>query len=125
MMRPIPAASAPLVLLLCAACAGREPSQPVAVSGADVARGRQALERFDCAVCHVIPGVTGTPGHVGPSLAHYSRRTYLAGKFPRDPALLARWIMDPPALAPRTAMPATGVSEAEARDMAAYLLTLR
>ena len=124
-MRPIPAASAPLVLLLCAACAGREPPQPVAVAGGDAARGREALERFDCNVCHAIPGVTGTRGQVGPSLAHYARRTYLAGKFPRDPGLLARWIMEPPALAPHTAMPATGVSEAEARDMAAYLLALR
>lgn len=121
----MPTAPALLFVLLCAACTGREPSKPVAVPGADAARGREALERFDCHVCHVIPGVTGTPGQVGPSLAHYARRTYLAGKFPGDPALLARWIMDPPALAPRTAMPATGVSEAEARDMAAYLLALR
>jgi cytochrome c2 len=113
------------LVLVCAACTGDEPSRPLPVPGADAARGRAALERFDCGVCHVIPGVTGAPGRVGPSLAHYARREYVAGKFPRDPALLVRWIMDPPALAPHTAMPATGVSEAEARDMAAYLLALR
>lgn len=114
-----------LPLLLLAGCAGRESPRPLPVPGADAMRGRVALERFDCGVCHVIPGVTGAPGRVGPSLAHYARRTYLAGKFPNEHAHLVRWIMDPPALAPRTAMPATGVSEAEARDMAAYLLALR
>jgi hypothetical protein len=32
--------------------------------------------------------------------------------------------LNPPAIDPLTAMPATGISEAEARDAAAYLYTL-
>jgi cytochrome c2 len=116
--------TATLALLL-AGCTGHEAPRPLPPAGADAGRGRVALGRFDCRVCHLIPGIRGAPGQVGPSLQHYARRAYVAGKFPNEHTHLVRWIMDPPALAPRTAMPATGVSEAEARDMAAYLLTLR
>lgn len=94
-------------------------------TGGDASRGRIALEQHDCGVCHRIPGVRGAPGRVGPSLADLARRPHLAGKFASGEEMLVRWIMDPPAMAPRTAMPAVGVSESDARDMAAYLLTLR
>jgi cytochrome c2 len=114
-----------LLALAGAGCTQHEPPRPAPVADADAQRGRKALEQFDCGVCHVIPAVPGARGQVGPSLQHYARRAYVAGKFPNEPAHLVRWIMDPPALAPRTAMPATGVSEAQARDMAAYLLALR
>jgi cytochrome c2 len=114
-----------MVALLGAGCGGRERPGLPPLPGADAERGRAALERFDCGACHVIPGVTGTTGRVGPSLEQYARRAYVAGKFPNDQDYLVRWIIDPPALAPRTAMPAVGVTEAEARDMAAYLQALR
>jgi cytochrome c2 len=39
--------------------------------------------------------------------------------------MLERWIVDPPALVPATAMPSVGVAEHDARNMAAYLLSLR
>jgi cytochrome c2 len=113
------------LVLLQTGCAGHEPPRPREVAGGEAQRGRVALERFDCGVCHIIPGVSGTPGRVGPSLEHFARRAYVAGKFPNEAGHLVRWIVDPPALAPRTAMPAVGVSEAEARDMAAYLFTLQ
>ena len=87
--------------------------------------GRIALEAYDCGVCHRIPGVRGATGAVGPPLARFGRRIYVAGHLPNDEATLARWIVDPPALAPGTAMPAVGVSERDARDMAAYLHRLR
>jgi mono/diheme cytochrome c family protein len=32
-----------------------------------------------------------------------------------------RWIVSPQTFSPRSAMPATGISEAEARDVAAWL----
>jgi cytochrome c len=38
---------------------------------------------------------------------------------------LIRWIVNPQAINPGTAMPNLGVSEPHARDMAAYLFTLR
>ena len=39
--------------------------------------------------------------------------------------MLTAWLRDPPALDPATAMPALGLSEPEAHDVAAYLYTLR
>jgi cytochrome c1 len=43
---------------------------------------------------------------------------------PNTPQNLVAWIRDPPGIDPLTAMPASGMSEAEARDVAAYLYTL-
>ena len=42
-----------------------------------------------------------------------------------SPANLVRWIRDPQGVVPGNAMPNMGVSDAEARDIAAYLYTLR
>jgi cytochrome c1 len=39
--------------------------------------------------------------------------------------MLTAWLRDPPAIDPATAMPALGLSEAEALDIAAYLYNLR
>jgi cytochrome c1 len=41
------------------------------------------------------------------------------------PANLVAWLVNPAGIDPLTAMPASGVNEAEARDIAAYLYTLR
>lgn len=98
--------------------------QPQVAQG-DAARGLLALQRYECGVCHLIPGVRGARGYVGPALEAYSRSVYVAGKYPNTPDVLVRWIMDAPALAPETAMPAMGVSRAEAQDMAAYLYALK
>jgi hypothetical protein len=38
---------------------------------------------------------------------------------------MLRWLRTPQEVNPRTAMPDLGVSERDARDMAAYLYTLR
>lgn len=102
------------------ACAPERDYVPRVVDG-DADRGREALARYECGVCHVIPGVADAVGKVGPALDHYSRRSYVAGKFPNEPDTLVRWIVDAPAMAPQTAMPAIAMSEQEARDMAAYL----
>jgi cytochrome c1 len=87
--------------------------------------GLVALQRFQCGACHVIPGVTGARGQVGPPLDDYARRVYIAGKLPRDEALLARWIADAPSLSPGTAMPKIPMTDTEARAMAAFLYRVR
>jgi cytochrome c2 len=91
------------------------------VIGGDKDRGRAALARHECGVCHVIPGVPRAVGKVGPPLNDYAQRSYVAGKFPNEPETLMRWIVDAPSMAPQTAMPAIAMSDQEARDMAAYL----
>jgi len=72
-----------------------------------------------------VPGVTGANGMVGPPLEYFSRRAYIAGEVPNDPEFLIRWIEVPQAIEPGTVMPNLGVSEGQARNIAAYLYTLR
>jgi cytochrome c2 len=95
------------------------------VHGGDPDRGAAAMILYGCGACHVIPGVTGARGTVGPSLEGMARRAYVGGVLPNAPGGMVRWLVDPTAHAPQTAMPDLGVTEAEARDMAAYLFTLR
>lgn len=90
----------------------------------DPVAGRLAMEKLQCGACHEIPGIGSARGRVGPPLEKFARRVYIAGKFPQDPATLARWITDAPSLSPGTAMPAIPMSADEARNMASYLYTL-
>jgi len=73
----------------------------------------------------VVPGVRQALGMVGPPLTTFGRRAYIAGEAPNTARSLIQWIMSPQSIEPGTAMPALGVSEAQARDIAAYLYTLR
>jgi cytochrome c1 len=109
--------------ILLAACEPKPDYIPT-IAGGDAKRGLRALNQFECGVCHVIPGISGAVGTVGPSLAAYSRFPHLAGKFPNQPELLVQWIADAPSLAPGTAMPAIAMSDRDARDIAAYLYEL-
>ncbi len=74
--------------------------------------------------CHQIPGVAWPRGEVGGPLAGFADRTLIAGRHPNQPDVLVRWLRDPPALSPDTAMPASNLTERQARDIAAYLYTL-
>ena len=49
---------------------------------------------------------------------------YIGGVAANRPDQLVRWLVNPRALAPRSAMPALGLGEDGARDIAAYLETL-
>lgn len=92
-----------------------------AMTGGDPVRAPALIRRYGCAGCHTIPGIPGGDGKVGASLADLRSRVYIAGVATNAPDNLIRWIVSPQALSPRTAMPATGITEAEARDVAAYL----
>jgi mono/diheme cytochrome c family protein len=100
-------------------------SAPAAHAAPDPERGRIALQQHACTACHVIPGLTGSDVHVGPPLAGIGRRKLIAGAVPNTPDQLVRWIREPHAVDPGTAMPTLKVSEGAARDMAAYLATLQ
>ena len=79
---------------------------------------------YGCGTCHVIPGVRGARGHVGPPLTDFALRQYIAGAVPNEPAMLVRWIQNPQSIEPGTVMPPLGVNDADARHIAAYLYTL-
>jgi cytochrome c1 len=49
----------------------------------------------------------------------------IAGELPNTPNNLVHWIQSPKSVEPNTAMPELGLSEQEARDVAAYLYTLQ
>lgn len=91
----------------------------------DVERGRLALAMHACQACHTIPGITSSSPNVGPPLQGLAGRSLIAGKLANTPDNLVRWIRQPKTVKPLTAMPDMGVSEGDARDMAAYLATLR
>jgi cytochrome c2 len=106
-----------------AACdSGEQARSPV--RGGDAGRGKLLLAHYQCGSCHQIPDVAAARGTLGPALESYGRRSYIAGQIPNRPDALARWIVDPASMKPGTAMPAMGVSAADARHMAAYLYAL-
>jgi putative membrane protein len=98
--------------------------QAAQLAGGDAARGRVALREYGCGACHTVPGVVGAHGLVGPPLAGVGGRAYIAGVLTNTPEHLVRWIVNPRGVDPLTAMPITGVSEREARDIATYLYTV-
>jgi cytochrome c2 len=109
------------IVLALAACGSEAPTQ--VVSGGDAARGRAHIERYGCASCH--SGLPGAQGTVGPPLEKIAARSYLGGVLPNTPDNMVAWVSRPQRYAPGTAMPDLGLSEAEGRDIAAYLYTLR
>ncbi|HXT16598.1 MAG TPA: c-type cytochrome [Gemmatimonadaceae bacterium] len=89
-------------------------------------RGRRAIATLGCGACHLIDGVPGANGLVGPSLAGIASRAMIGGDLPNDSTNLLRWIVNPQAIRPGVAMPPLGnVSAQRARDVVAYLETLR
>lgn len=109
-----------------AGCTGGQKVQPYSVEMTGNPRtGKQLIVSYGCGSCHTIPGIYTARGVVGPPLSFFSRRTMIAGELPNTPDNLVRWIRDPKAVEPGTAMPDLGLSEQQARDIAAYLYTLR
>ena len=109
-------------LVALTACRAAEGS---VIPGGSIERGRTSLAGFGCGSCHAIAGVTGANGKVGPPLTGVASRSIIAGELANTPENMLRWIRDPVAIEPNTAMPNLSVSDATARDMVAYLYTLR
>ena len=98
---------------------------PPAYRAGDPARGIAAMQQYACTTCHVIPGMVGANAHVGPPLSGIGDRKFLGGRLPNSPENMVKWIRHPREVSPRSLMPDLGVTEEHARDMAAYLLTLK
>jgi cytochrome c1 len=120
-----------LVLATTAACllSGCNGGQAVKATSVnpigDASHGKQLIAGYGCGACHMIPGVDGARGLVGPPLFYFSERTMIAGELPNTPDNLVRWIQNPHNVEPKTAMPDLGLSESQAYDIAAYLYTIR
>ncbi len=95
------------------------------MTGGDPRAGKDQLREHGCGTCHTIPGVPGATALVGPPLDKLARRSYIAGTLPNTPENLQKWIAHPQAVKPGNAMPDVGLGDAEARNMTAYLYTLK
>ena len=114
-----------VMLLMLTGCSQVGPGGDQRLTGATAKAGRSAIAEVGCGICHVIPGIPGAHGIVGPSLAGFGRRQLIGGVAPNQPAVLVQWVRDAPSVAPNTGMPEIPLTDAQARDVAAYLLTLR
>ena len=95
------------------------------LTGGNPDDGRLAIASRPCGSCHQIPGVTGAQGKVGPSLQRFAGRIYIGGRKANTPDNLIAWIKDPHSIDPQNVMPPMGIPDREARNIAAYLYTLR
>ena len=87
------------------------------LTGGDPARAPELMRR--CVACHTVRGVAAPGGLLGPNLSDPEKL------LTRKPQELIAYIVDPKSANPKSVMPRTGISEMEARDVVAYLLSLR
>jgi cytochrome c oxidase subunit 2 len=96
--------------------------------GTDLAgAGKDLVAQKGCGGCHVVPGVAGAAGTVGPNLTGVAGRKTIAGGVVANngPDDLKKWILDPPAVKPGTIMPKLGLTDDEATRIVAFLETLK
>ena len=96
-----------------------------ATTGGDPQLGVAAIKRYGCGSCHMIPGISGAVGLVGPPLSGIGSRIYVAGVLQNTPQNMVRWIENPKAVDEKTVMPNLGVTPKDAADIAGYLYTLQ
>jgi cytochrome c2 len=120
-----------LATLCCLASAGCDlsgtaPLNSKLVLNGDAQRGFALVAggAYGCAACHAIPGIRMPRGVVGPPLDGMARRSLIAGQLPNKPDVLVAFLQNPPALLPQTGMPAVGLTDNDARHIAAFLYTL-
>ena len=87
--------------------------------------GIQAIAALGCGSCHAIPGIEWPQGRVGPSLEGFAERRLIAGQLANTPDNLVAFLLDPPQRVPGTGMLRIAMTEQQARDIGAYLLTLQ
>ncbi|RZJ00705.1 MAG: c-type cytochrome [Brevundimonas sp.] len=107
-----------------AACSDKS-GLPRTLAGADPVNGLQVIERVGCASCHAVPGVRWPVGATAVSLEGFGDSPLISGRLPNQPDTLVQFLRNAPSLDPQTAMPPMPLTETEARDVAAYLYTLR
>jgi cytochrome c len=127
-MKPI--AFGLLLLALLPGCSSEKPGEagaaPVAAAATgDAANGKKLIDQYACLSCHKIPGFDGPQGSMGPSLEAFAARKAIAGGIPNEPATIAAYLQNPQAVDPQNRMPPLGITEGEARDITAYLFTLK
>ena len=116
-----------VTILLALACSkaekpATESAPPPPIGNATAAKAH--MEKYSCQACHVIPGM-GPGGALGPDLTGFGSRPTLNARVPKNPQAVAAYLLNPTAIDAQTSMPAVGLSEEEAKDIAAFLETLK
>jgi cytochrome c2 len=116
---------APLVLIALAGCSGKtDPPPEQTIPGASAARGAKLIRHYGCGGCHTIPGIGTAHGVIAPPLTKFSDRMFISGVMSNEPQNLVHWIRFPQNVIPGVNMPDMGVTQKDAKDIAAYLYTL-
>ena len=124
-VQAMPALSPRDYAVLVQALPAGHPHTPAPAAGPGrVEAGRRAARQYLCGTCHTIPGIVSADRHVGPPLEGMARRAFIGGVLPNTPENMVRWLLDPQQVDPLSAMPPLGLSEQDARDIAAFLATL-
>jgi putative membrane protein len=124
-IRICPPLVAALALML-GGCEAEPQSQTrVAKTYGDPTRGAALIVREGCGGCHVIPGIGNAEGVVGPPLAMVGRRVFIAGVLRNSPEAMILWLQHPQSVVPGNAMPEMNLSDRDAADITAYLMTLQ
>jgi cytochrome c2 len=91
---------------------------------ANAERGKASFDAKGCIACHQLHG---NGGDVGPSLTtqvpEFPQGTWVGDKL--QARWIYQWLRNPQALVPDTLEPNLGLSDQEAFDLTAYLLTLK
>ena len=120
-----PAAGAPPNSQVMTASQGgtlQQPNSPSGAQGPQYASGEKLFLTKGCVACHSLQAVNAPKGMVGPNLANVGARSYIAaGTLKNTDENLARWIRDPQGIKKGVLMPNLGLSEADARALAAFL----
>lgn len=117
--------SAVVVISLTSGCGMMTSARTRGYAHGDPQRGLTLVQEYGCHSCHAIPGVRGPKTWVGPPLQAWAKRHYIIGTLSNTPENLQLWLRHPQDVAPGTAMPDLGVTEQDAKDISAYLYTLR
>ena len=97
----------------------------------DKAIGAELFITKGCSGCHMISGLEGANGKIGPNLTHlYSRQRFAGAVFELNDRNLRRWLRNPPAMKPmdpdnNQGMPNLNLTEDEITQLLAYLETLK
>ena len=97
------------------------------VTGSAIAspEAKALLQAKACGACHVIPGVEGAYGKVGPSLKGLHERKRIVGDvLENNPKNLKAWLKNPKSIKTGTMMPNTGLTDEEVEILILYFDTI-
>ena len=95
------------------------------VAAGDAARGQTIfLNQNICWSCHTIDGTKAQAKIAPRPLTHFTTYEQIAQTLPNTPDNLRKWLHDPQAVKPGTAMPNLNLKAQDVEDLVAYLETL-